>query len=243
MRKLIVPICLGLLCLSFTLIPVNQTSSGINKSIVSTDDSCAAVVSDISSSVYTSASLQEHGLSKEAFNYAWKGYQKLLKKNSIAQSAFLTICDFSQSSRKKRLYIIDVENRQLITNTYVAHGRNSGMEYASRFSNRPESLQSSLGFYTTDITYNGQHGLSLRMKGLEPGFNDKAFQRAIVIHGADYIGDDRLHTNSYMGRSYGCPALPQNESSVIINTIKNGSCFFIYHPSRNYLLRSKLLNG
>lgn len=193
--------------------------------------------------LYTSIGLQEYGLSKEAFNYAWTGYQNLLEQDKIKRTDHLTICDFSQSSKQKRLYIIDLEKNELFINTWVAHGKNSGAEYATKFSNTPESLQSSLGFYITSNTYMGKHGLSLRLNGADPGFNDKALVRTIVIHGADYVNASRLKAGLYMGRSWGCPAVPQQESGTIINTIKNGTCLFIYHPSRNYLLKSKILNG
>jgi hypothetical protein len=133
-------------------------------------------------------------------------------------------------------------NHKLLFNTYVAHGRNSGGEYATRFSNTPESLQSSLGFYITSNTYIGQHGLSLRINGMESGYNSKAYDRSIVIHGAAYVDASRARSAYGMGRSFGCPAVPQRESRKIINTIKNGTCLFIYHPSRNYLLNSKILN-
>lgn len=193
--------------------------------------------------LYTSLKLHQLGLSKKAFDYACKGYRLLLKKKLISQQAYLAICDFSQSSNNKRLYLIDMVNGEVLLNTYVAHGRNSGGEYATRFSNKPESLQSSLGFYVTQNTYYGEHGLSLRVKGIEKGFNDKAGRRRIVVHGADYIGDPWLDQNNYMGRSYGCPAIPKQESNYLINTIKDGSCIFIYHPSKNYLKGSKILNG
>ena len=108
--------------------------------------------------------------------------------------------------------------------------------------NIPESLQSSLGFYITKGTYHGKHGLSLRLGGLEKGINDKAEARAIVLHGADYIGEHRKGA-AYMGRSFSCPAVPRNLSDKVISTIKEGSVLFIYHPSAGYLHGSKLLNG
>lgn len=193
--------------------------------------------------LYVSLKLQQKGLSKKAFDYACKGYRLLLKKKVLKKQGYLAICDFSQSSKNKRLYLIDMANGELLMHTYVAHGRNSGGEYATRFSNRSESLQSSLGFYITQNSYYGEHGLSLRMKGIEKGFNDKAGRRSIVVHGADYIGDEWLQENNYMGRSFGCPAIPDNESRELINTIKNGNCIFIYHPTKNYLKGSKILNG
>ena len=193
--------------------------------------------------LYEEMGLAEYGLSKQAFSDAYKGYQHLLEKNRIQNHDYLTICDFSKSSGKKRLYIIDLEKNELFLNTYVAHGRNSGKDYATRFSNKPESLQSSLGFYITKGTYYGGHGLSLNLEGVENGINNNAYQRRIVMHGADYVSENFFRQNKFMGRSFGCPAVPLKESASIINTIKNGTCLFIYHPTKNYTERSKILNG
>ena len=231
------------MCTSFTLIhkepagkfpltrPVSGNGHAVSPSRVTADQ------------VYRTIGLDKYGLSAEAFQYAWQGYQHLSAQQKLSSSRYLTICDFSQSSRNKRLYIIDLENNQLVRNTYVAHGKNSGDEYASRFSNTPESLQSSLGFFITSQTYTGKHGLSLRLKGTEPGINDKAYERTIVIHGADYVNAGRVKAGMYMGRSWGCPAVPREESAAIIQTIRNGTCLFIYHPTGTYLKRSKILNG
>jgi hypothetical protein len=214
-------------------------ASAVSRSIHS--DSCFA--DDAVTYLYNSINLRQFGLSPEAFHYAWKGYQCLLEKKMIGRSDYLSICDFSQSSKRKRFYVIDLVINKLVVNTYVAHGKNSGGEYATRFSNKPESLQSSLGFYITADTYSGEHGLSLHIHGVDPGFNDKAFERSIVIHGADYVDGARVKAGIYMGRSWGCPVLPQKESTRIISTIKNRTCLFIFHPSPNYLLGSKILNG
>ena len=198
----------------------------------------------VSSSVlYDSLNLDEFGLNQRAFKYAWKGYLKMYSKGQLANTGYFSIIDFSQSSCSKRLYIIDLQEMKMFMHTYVAHGRNSGTEYAKSFSNRPESHKSSLGFYVTGNTYSGIHGLSLRIDGVEKGINDKAWARRIVIHGADYVSDDFLDSNPFTGRSYGCPAVPLDERDSIINAIKEGSCLFIYHPSKLYLSRSKILNG
>jgi len=193
--------------------------------------------------LYCDANLDEAGLSREAFEYAYIGYLRLLEQHRIQKSNVLTICDFSQSSNKKRLYILDLANSKILLTSYVAHGRGSGTEYATRFSNRSRSHQSSLGFYITSSTYSGEHGLSLRLQGLEPGFNNLAMKRNIVLHGAPYISSYYLSTNKFMGRSYGCPAVPETECAEIIDMIKNGTCFFIYHPTKKYLQSSKILNG
>lgn len=193
--------------------------------------------------IYDELQLITIGLSEKTFDYAYKGYQHLVKNHKLINTDILAICDFSQSSNKKRLYVLDVVNKKVLCRSYVAHGRASGGEYAMRFSNRARSHQSSLGFYITSATYYGEHGLSLRLQGLEPGFNSLAMKRNIVMHGADYIGDEYLNENKFMGRSYGCPAVPETESTEIIELIKNGSCLFIYHPTKTYLQNSKILNG
>ncbi len=207
-----------------------------NKELIPAGISIVPNITAKASLLYEQLDLDEVGLSQEAFEYAYKGYASLLEKKMLNQPGYLTICDFSQSAKQKRLYIIDMANYVLLINTYVAHGHNSGGEYATRFSNRPSSKQSSLGFYITKNTYRGENGLSLRMEGLEPGINDKAYRRAIVMHGAGYIG------NGSTGRSYGCPAVPLKETKTIINMIKNGTCLFIYHPQQKYLHSSKILN-
>jgi len=198
-------------------------------------------VTDNRMALYDSLDLGTYGLSREAFEYALTGYQFMLEKDMIETPGILTICDFSQSSKQKRLYVIDLENAELLLNTYVAHGRNSGGEFARSFSNNPRSHQSSLGFYITGNTYFGEHGLSLRMNGMEKGINDKANARHIVVHGSKYVDDRFLEKNPFMGRSFGCPAVPANQSRELIDEIKGGTCFFIYHPDKKYLERSKIL--
>ena len=193
--------------------------------------------------IYDQIDLEQYGLSKQAFEYAYKGYLVLLKKNLVTKSNILSICDFSQSSRNRRLYVIDLQQRKILMNTYVAHGRNSGNEFAYTFSNSNRSHKSSLGFYVTENTYFGDHGLSLKIHGLEKGFNDRADRRAIVVHGSDYVGEQFLNGNDYNGRSFGCPAVPASESDAIIETIKEGTCLFIYHPTKKYITKSKILNS
>ena len=195
------------------------------------------------SCLYNEIALDSVGLSREAFEYAYRGYIYLNQHHLLNRNSIISICDFSQSSRNKRLYIIDMEQKKVLINTFVAHGRGSGSEYAHRFSNNSRSHKSSLGFYVTDHTYYGDHGLALRIHGLEKGFNDKASGRSIVVHGSHYVGEDFIRTNKYNGRSFGCPAVPYEETNDIIETIKDGSCLFIYHPTKKYLNKSKILNS
>lgn len=195
------------------------------------------------STLYSKLELSSKGLSQEAYDYAVKGYLRLKDLGKIRKDDVLTIVDFSRPSNEKRLFVIDVEEEKVLFNTYVAHGRGSGEKMASKFSNIPESFQSSLGFYSTSSTYQGKHGYSLKLAGLEPGFNNLAEERAIVIHSADYVSEGFIRTKGYLGRSWGCPALPAQLNKPIIDEIKNGSCLFIYSPNKNYLGKSKLLNA
>lgn len=217
--------------------PVKHPGRNITAGTSTATDS----LQSLNTSLYNQFDLSGQGLSREAFEYAMRGYNRLLAKHQIGRPGYLTICDFSQSSSHKRLYLLDLATGEILMRTYVAHGKNSGLEYANRFSNRAESRQSSLGFYTTLQTYYGGHGLSLRVQGMEKGINDKALARNIVIHGADYLGDSRA--GEFMGRSYGCPAIPEQECSKLIDLIKNGTCLFIYHPTKTYLKGSRILNG
>ena len=192
--------------------------------------------------LYDSMKLKRFGLTKKAFVFAYQGYKHLREKGQLENKEVISICDFSQSSRRKRLYIIDIEEGKVLVNTYVAHGRKSGGEYARAFSNNPESHKSSLGFYITRKSYYGGHGLALNIEGLERGINDLADERNIVIHGSEYVGANYLRFNRVNGRSYGCPAVPAKDTEKVINTIKDGSCLFIYHPTKNYISKSKILN-
>jgi hypothetical protein len=193
--------------------------------------------------IYDSLGLRDLGLNKTAFKYAWAGYKNLIEKGKLSNTGVISICDFTQSSSHKRLYIIDLDNMRVTMNTYVAHGRKSGGEFARSFSNNPNSHKSSLGFYITGNTYYGSHGLSLRINGIEKGINDRALARNIVVHGSQYTGENFLENNSFCGRSYGCPAVPTTEADEVINAIKEGTCLFIYYPNPVYLKRSKILNG
>ncbi|MEO6684167.1 MAG: murein L,D-transpeptidase catalytic domain family protein [Ginsengibacter sp.] len=198
--------------------------------------------SEISSNafLYESLDLQSLGLSEDAFEYALKGYEFLKNSGKLENDDILSIVDFSLPSSKKRLFVLDMENGQLLYHTFVAHGRNSGREFANQFSNRPESFKSSLGFYVTKNTYFGKHGFSLRLEGKEKGINDNAMKRAIVMHSADYVDKKLISSQGYIGRSLGCPALPREVYKPIINKIKDGSCLFIYSPG-NYAEKSPVL--
>jgi hypothetical protein len=141
------------------------------------------------------------------------------------------------------MHVVDLKSGRLLFNSVVAHGRNSGDEYAQHFSNQPNSHKSSLGFYVTGGTYSGSNGYSMILNGMEKGFNDKAKDRAIVMHGAAYANENVLYSGHRLGRSFGCPALPQQLNKQVIEKIKGGNCLFIFYPDQQYLNNSKMING
>jgi hypothetical protein len=210
------------------------TAADLSNSTVST------VERDELSSLYQLLNLGSLKLNKQAFSLAVTGFRKLQSQGKVKNN-LLTIVDFSQPSTSKRMYIIDVANKKLLKQSLVAHGRNTGALMANSFSNQAESNKSSLGFYITSETYQGKHGLSLRLDGMENSINDNARARAIVVHGADYANEGFYKQTGYLGRSFGCPAVPTKDANNIINTIRNGSCLFIYSPSEAYLKTSKLV--
>ena len=164
-----------------------------------------------------------------------------LKQKGLIEKDIITVIDFSLSSTQKRLWVIDLNSNKILYNTVVSHGMKSGGEFATSFSNMQSSNKSSLGFYITGETYNGKHGLSLKLDGQERGINHNARARAVVMHGAEYANPSILKSQGYLGRSQGCPAIPENVKNEIIKIIKGKSCLFIYHPSRSYEIASKLV--
>nr|WP_314493091.1 murein L,D-transpeptidase catalytic domain family protein [uncultured Chryseobacterium sp.] len=186
----------------------------------------------------------DHKLNFDVFSKALLGFENLKKAGKLSEEAhLLTICDFSMSSNTKRLWVIDMNERKVLFNSLVAHGKNTGEEFATNFSNTESSLQSSMGFYVTESTYNGDNGYSLKLLGMDKGFNDAAYRRAVVMHGADYVSEEFAATHKRIGRSWGCPAIPRNLTEPIINTIKGKNCLFIYYPDENYLSSSEWLKA
>jgi hypothetical protein len=181
----------------------------------------------------------EQMISYEVFKTAILGCQQI---DNLYKKNLVTIIDFSKPSTEKRFFVIDLENKRLIYKCFVAHGKNSGDNYAKSFSNQPGSLKSSLGFFLTAETYYGDHGYSLRLEGLEKSINDNARAREIVIHGAEYVSEEFIKKFGRLGRSWGCPALPVEISKEIIDKISGGSCLFIYGDDIYFRENSVFLN-
>lgn len=162
---------------------------------------------------------------------------------AVSADRLLTVIDYSRASTQPRLWVLDLEREQVLFEELVAHGRGSGENYATRFSNAEGSHQTSLGLFRTADTYVGSNGYSLRLDGLEAGINDRARDRAIVMHGAPYVSEDHLRAVGRLGRSYGCPALRTAIARTVIDTIKDGSLVFAYYPDQQWLRGSRFLNG
>lgn len=185
--------------------------------------------------IYEAASLAKAGLDSAVFEKAVTGYYNLKIANLLpVSSSILTIVDFTRASTTKRMWIVDLQKRKLLMNTWVAHGQGSGNNMADAFSNNEESHQSSLGFYITDDIYTGKHGKSLRLDGVDRGFNDKARERAIVLHGADYVNQNTIDQLGRLGRSFGCPAVSSNVVNQVIETVKNKNVLFINGNDSRY---------
>lgn len=177
----------------------------------------------------------------KTFSEALKGFY-VLKEKGVIKKNILTLIDFSLSSNSKRLWVIDLTSNTILFNSLVAHGRNTGEEFASAFSNLNSSFKSSLGFYATGEIYQGKHGASLRLDGLENGVNDNARERGVVMHGADYVSESFIRDHKRLGRSQGCPAVPVELTNEIIQLIKDKSCLYIYHPSRSFSMEERLIS-
>lgn len=245
MKKILLIGAIGI-CLFTSIIAADKSSTSkvvINSVATTATKSNLVATSFWIDSIYSAMNLGNSGLSKEAFSQACKGYEYLVSNNNIHKAGIMTICDFSQCSNKKRLYVLDLNKGKILFNTYVAHGRNSGSDFATNFSNDNNSNESCLGFMITAETYKGDNGYSMRLDGLEKGFNDNVRSRAIVMHGSYYVGNDRALNGTMMGRSFGCPAVPASEVKKIINCIKGGSCFFNFYPNQDYTQNSKILNA
>ena len=178
---------------------------------------------------------------QEVFELAVRAFQ-CGQTAGLFDRSLLTVIDYSLPSSSKRLWVIDLARKRILFHELVAHGEGSGDEYASEFSNEPGSRQTSLGMFRTEDVYRGGNGYSLRLSGLEPGVNDLAMERRIVMHGAGYVSDRAVNALGRLGRSWGCPALSYGASRRVIEAIKEGSAVFAYYPDSRWLRQSRFLN-
>jgi hypothetical protein len=180
-------------------------------------------------------------LNLEAFEVAMIGYSNIKGKNILSRNDVITIIDYTRPSTDRRFYVIDLEAKRLLFNTYVSHGKYTGDNDARDFSNQRGTKKSSLGFYVTRDAFYGKHNYSLDLDGIDTSFNDNARVRGLIVHGAWYVSEEMKKKYGRMGKSWGCPAVPLDEARAIIDAIKNGSCLFIYFNDDEYLKKSKYL--
>ena len=230
----------------FTAVPANAFSgrggSALNHELANRSGSASvssAAVSVFDAEAWSDAELG--GISSKVFSLALESAEAAVARGD-ADPRTLTVIDFSRPSTEPRLWVYDLRERKLVLEEHVAHGRNSGADVPTRFSNEAESNMSSLGLYRTAEAYVGKHGYSLRLDGLEPGFNDHARERAIVIHGAEYVNAKAAKTQGRLGRSLGCPAVRPEVSRRLVDTIKEGGLVFAYYPDQEWLESSRYLN-
>ena len=182
--------------------------------------------------LYAKLELGPTGLPLAVFREGLVGYYNLRRPARRTGPPVLTLIDFARPSQQKRLWVIDVDRGKVLFHTLVAHGKASGADVPMAFSNKDGSEMSSLGFYrTAPTTYRGKHGLSLKLEGLDPGFNSNAGNRAVVVHGADYVCQDFVKAHGRLGRSQGCPALPVAETAAIVQAIRGGSVLYLHGPA------------
>jgi hypothetical protein len=185
--------------------------------------------------IYREAGLASYKLDSNVFFKAMVGYYNLEGEGKLNQRKnIISVVDFSKPSTEKRLWVIDLDQNKVLFNSLVAHGKNSGENIAKKFSNTSESNMSSLGFYVTDQTYIGKHGLSLFINGMDKGYNANARNRSVVVHGASYVSESFINMFGRLGRSQGCPALPEDIAPEIIKTIADGTTLFLYYPDKKY---------
>jgi hypothetical protein len=218
--------------------PVTKSLAGTSKSEVRMPKmafSPQAQFDQTLRTTYQALGAEQEGLRFETFAKAMTGYLNLRQAGKLAEDKqTLTVVDFDLPSTEKRLWVLDLAKNEILFHTLVAHGHNSGENEATSFSNTNESNMSSLGFYATGSEYEGKHGHSLRLEGMDEGVNSNAAARSIVMHGADYVSEDFIKQNGRLGRSLGCPALPMDQYSQIIDVVTGGTCLYLNKSDAGY---------
>ena len=203
----------------------------------------ARAAADVPSERYSRAGWASiGGLNPEVFDMALGAASCAERAGDVSAPRTLTVIDYSRPSTARRLWVFDLEKKALLFEELVAHGAGSGGNLATAFSNVPDSHQTSLGLFVTGQPYTGQNGYSLRLDGLDKGFNDRARERAIVIHGAPYVDEDLAQAQGRLGRSWGCPAVRAGIARELIDTVRGGNLLFAYYPDAEWLAASRHLN-
>jgi hypothetical protein len=225
--------------------PAASVPAELAAEAAATNATATAEVANASASAFDAASWDDAAIgdiNPTVFETALHAAANAVQRGDVADPGTLTVIDFSRRSTEKRMWVYDLRSHTLLFDELVSHGRGSGQALATAFSNDAESNRSSLGLYRTGETYMGKHGYSLRLDGLEPGFNDHARQRAIVMHAAEYVNAAAARAQGYLGRSLGCPALRPEIAKSVIDAVKGGGLLFAYYPDPRYLQTSRYLS-
>lgn len=200
-----------------------------------------AAMAELSADVWADVSIGS--LDPKVLNLALGAATCAVRSGDVGAPSTLTVIDYSRPSTQKRMWVFDVSSRDLLYEELVAHGQGTGDNLATRFSNEAETHRTSIGLFVTEGTYIGKNGYSLRLNGLDKGFNDRARERAIVMHGAPYVSPQIVKSMGRLGRSWGCPAVRDGIAREVIDTVKGGGLVFSYYPDNNWLASSKYLGG
>ncbi|HJU42957.1 MAG TPA: murein L,D-transpeptidase catalytic domain family protein [Vicinamibacterales bacterium] len=203
----------------------------------------AAVKAEAAKADLSAAFAETGSLDRDVLDLALGAANCAIRSGAVKAPRTLTVIDYSRPSSQERLWVFDLKTRELLYEELVAHGQGTGANTATKFSNTDESHQTSLGLFVTDTTYVGKNGYSLRLDGLDKGFNDRARERAIVMHGAPYVSEAFVKANGRLGRSWGCPAVSDAVARELIDRVKGGSLVFAYYPDAGWLKSSKYLGG
>lgn len=224
--------------------PAVASSQAVAKAaLASVAPAAVAPAVDVLEATLERLSANAPSLERDVLRLALQARERATASGLARKSELLTVIDYSLPSTAKRLWVFDVQSGDVLFNELVAHGKNTGDNFARRFSNSDGSLQTSLGLFRTVGTYYGGNGYSLKLDGLEPGFNDKAERRAVVMHGAPYVSEEFAKQHGRIGRSWGCPALSQKVAGKVIDTIKGGSLLFSYYPDEEWLASSRFVGS
>ncbi|WP_090496120.1 murein L,D-transpeptidase catalytic domain family protein [Pedobacter terrae] len=237
MRKYILGIFVIILSFSFFLMAMSDKKIAHPRTVTGISTAIKPSYATYARSLYNQVHLKDSGLTYPVFEKALTGFYNLKEAGRLSQHALLSIADFDQKSSKKRLYVLDLAKKKIILNTWVAHGQRSGDDETVTFSNKNDSYSSSIGFYVTGEEYVGAHGRSLRLDGMDAGYNDNARMRSIVIHGAPYVSKGTIEALGRLGRSQGCPAVSPELSNQLISAMGEGSVLFINKSAEKYASR------
>lgn len=228
---------LGITLITFSLFSLGWKSP-IEKKVRKRTPTEQSIYDHYVSDLYDSLHVEDSGLRMEVFERALTGFYNLKNAGKLSGTkSVISVADMDMLSSSKRLWIIDLDQKKVILNTWVAHGQHSGADKATQFSNVNDSYQSSIGFYVTGEIYTGKHGKSLRLDGMDAGFNDNARSRSIVVHGASYVGQGTINALGRLGRSQGCPAVAQELANTVIDTIEGKTVLFINSSAKQYTSR------